>query len=406
MKVLFINTTCGVGSHGRICGELAEDYEKQGHICKIAYGRGCSDRFSRFGYQIGNKFSIYSDVLNTRLFDKHGLNSKIATKNFLKWADSFNPDLLWLHNIHGYYINYELLFDWIKSRPQMEVKWTLHDCWAFTGHCGFFTMAACDKWKNGCNNCPLKNDYPSSYLMDNSKENYKRKRASFTGVENLTLITPSQWLADLVKESFLKEYPVKVRYNTVDTAIFRPTESDFRLRNNIENKIIVLGVANVWHRRKGLDDFIQLAGMLDDNYRIVLVGLTKKQIKDFEQYSPGIHRVNSAMGDIFRIDKTRKPQKATPREIKRTTNGVAIVPDVSDLYWEINKDHELDCTGTEMILIERTGSPQELAGLYSIADYYVNPTHEDNYPTTNLEAQACGTFVITYDVGGSKETIK
>ena len=159
----------------------------------------------------------------------------------------------------------------------------------------------------------------------------------------MTLITPSNWLADLVKQSFLKEYPVEVHYNTIDKTIFKPTPSDFRQRYGLENKKIVLGVANIWDERKGLRDFYKLAQMLDDKYVVVLVGLSKKQMKEL------------------------------PKNIKG---------------------------------IMRTNSPQELAEIYTAADVFLNPTYEDNYPTVNLEAEACGTRVITYDTGGCRETVR
>ncbi len=343
MKILFINSVCGIGSTGRICAKLAQQFEKEGHTVKIAYGRNSfvPEQYKKYAVRIGSEFDVKLHALQTRLFDKHGFASKNATKEFLKWADNYNPDLVWLHNIHGYYINIEMLFDWIKSRPNMQTKWTLHDCWAFTGHCSYFTMAACNKWQTCCQNCPQTRNYPKSYF-DNSKNNFARKKAAFTGVKNLKIITPSKWLADLVKQSFLKEYPVEVIYNTIDKSIFKPTPSDFRKKHGLENKKIILGVASVWEGRKGLADFIKLAKMLGDNYKIVLVGLTDKQIKTLPQ----------------------------------------------------------NCLG-----IKRTSIPQELAAIYTAADVFFNPTYEDNYPTVNLEAQACGTPVITYDTGGARETI-
>ncbi len=324
-----INSVCGIGSTGRICTDLAQEMEAKGHEVKIAYGRSDTvpEKFRKYAVQIGNSLGVKAHVLRTRLLDEHGLGSRKATQKFLQWADSYNPDLLWLHNIHGYYINYELLFQWIKSRPNMQVKWTLHDCWAFTGHCSY---------------CPQTRRYPASYGKDNCKRNFDRKRAAFTGVKNLMLITPSKWLADLTRQSFLREYPVEVRYNTIDTNIFKPTPSDFRERYGLQDKIIVLGVANVWDERKGLNDFYKLAQMLDDRYAIVLVGLSKKQMK------------------------------ALPKNI---------------------------CG------IQRTNSPKELAAIYTAADVFFNPTYEDNYPTVNLEAEACGTRVITYDAGGARETV-
>lgn len=344
MKVLLINSVCGIGSTGRICTDLAQQFEAAGDEVKIAYGRKGTvpEQFQKYAVRIGTDWDCKMHALQTRLFDTHGFGSKHATKKFLQWAEEYKPDLVWLHNIHGYYINVEMLFEWIKKHPEMQVKWTLHDCWAFTGHCSYFTAVKCAQWKNHCSYCSQLRRYPACYAMSSVRRNFARKRAAFTGVPNLTLITPSKWLADLVKQSFLKEYPVEVHYNTIDTTIFKPTPSDFRERYGLQDKNIVLGVANVWEDRKGLFDFYKLAEMLDDHYAIVLVGLSEKQTENL------------------------------PKNIKG---------------------------------IQRTNSPKELAAIYTAADVFVNPTYEDNYPTVNLEAQACGTRVITYDTGGSKETL-
>ncbi|MBQ7593870.1 MAG: glycosyltransferase [Synergistaceae bacterium] len=344
MRVLFINEVCGTGSTGKITCELAEDYEREGHEVKIAYGRSSfvPEKYRRFAVQIGSKFDVYAHALLTRLTDRHGFYSKHATRKFLRWANSYNPSFLWLHNIHGYYINIELLFDWIKSRDNLKVFWTLHDCWSFTGHCAFFTMAKCEKWRVHCENCPQKNSYPKSF-HDGSYENYEAKRRIFTGVHDMRIITPSQWLAELVKQSFLKEYPVEVRNNKIDTNIFKPSPSDFREKYNLTGKFIVLGVASVWDKRKGLEDFVKLSKMLDpEKFAIFLVGLKPEQIKTL------------------------------PKNI---------------------------------LAISRTNNQRELAEIYTAADVFFNPTYEDNYPTVNLEAEACGTPVLSYDTGGSPETL-
>lgn len=344
MRVLLINSVCGIGSTGRICTDLAKEFDANGHEVKIAYGRSAivPEKFKKYAVRIGNGFDVKIHGLESRLFDNHGLASKRATKEFLQYADEYNPDLIWLHNLHGYYINYELLFQWIKSRPEMEVMWTLHDCWAFTGHCSHFTIAKCKQWKSYCSQCPQIRRYPACYGKGAASQNFDRKCKAFTGVKNMTLITPSQWLADLVKQSFLKDYPVEVQYNTVDTTVFKPTSSDFRERYRLIGKTIILGVASIWDERKGLQDFYKLAQMLDDRYVIVLVGLSEKQIKKLP---------------------------------------------------------------VNIIGIKRTNSPKELAAIYTAADVFFNPTYEDNFPTVNLEAEACGTKVITYDTGGCWETI-
>lgn len=293
MRILLINEVFGTTSTGKICAQIAEQYEKEGHTVKVAYGRWgeVPEKYKRFAYRIGSDFDVKMHALETRLFDSHGLGSYLATKRFLKFAKEFNPDLLWIHNIHGYYINYPLLFSWIKLRPNMQIKWTLHDCWAFTGHCVHFTFAKCYKWKNGCSRCCQKTKYPASYLLDGSKRNYKKKKKAFLGVDNMTIITPSNWLADLVHESFLKNYPVKVQYNTVDTKVFKPTMSDFREKYKIGERKMILAVSNTWEvPSKGLSDIYELAKMLDDKYVIVLVGITEELIREIPKNIVGLKK--------------------------------------------------------------------------------------------------------------------
>lgn len=341
MKYLLINTVAGSGSTGRIAADKCRELQAQGQQCVLAYGRwkvNCEDIKT---YKIGTALDYQLHGLYTRLFDKHGFGSKRATKKFLKWVDEYNPDVIWIHNIHGYYINIELFFDYLKQ-AEKKVYWTLHDCWSFTGHCAYFTYADCYKWKEACHRCPEKDKYPKSLLFDNSRNNYHRKKKAFCGVKNMTLITPSQWLADLIQESFLKEYPVKVVRNTMNQNTFKPTAGSFRKQYGLENKKILLGVASTWDERKGLDDYVKLAKMLSDEYRIVLVGLNKKQMKN--------------------------------------------LPD-------------------NVIGVARTENMNQLAEIYTVADLFVNLSYEENYPTVNLEAQACGTRVIAYDTGGTRETL-
>lgn len=345
MKVLLINSVCGIGSTGKICGALAEEFEKNGHQAVIAFGRDGTvpDRYKPFAHRIGTDLDVKISALRTRLLDDHGFANAKATREFLKWADSYDPDLLWLHNIHGYYIHVGLLFDWIKSRPHMQVKWTLHDCWTFTGHCSHFTAVKCDRWKTGCHSCPEKGNYPASALLDNSRNNYQRKKAAFTGVQNMRLIVPSQWLKDLVQQSFLGCYPVEVCYNTVDTAVFKPTSGDFRSKHGLDDKTIVLGVAGVWTDRKGMGDFLELRKLLDDDHAIVLVGVNEQQ------------------------------KKSLPEGI---------------------------------LGITRTHDPRELAEIYTAADIYVNPSREETFGMTTLEAISCGTPAIVYRGTACEEVVE
>lgn len=339
MKVIQINTVCGVGSTGRIATDLYHVLKKEGHSCCIAYGRGKAPA-DVDSYKIDSTADFYLHTFFSRLTDGEGLFSEGATRRLLKKIQEYDPDIIHLHNIHGHYLNYPILFRFLKNyhRP---VVWTLHDCWSFTGHCAYFDYVGCQLWQKGCQHCPQLKSYPQSYGIDHSAENYARKKELFTGIERLHIVTPSQWLANLVKKSFLKEYPVTVIHNGIDTSVFKPTESDFRKQHGLENKKILLGVASPWTPRKGLQDFIKLAPMLPENWKIVLVGLSK---------------------------------------------------------------HQLAHLPSDILGLERTNNTKELAQIYTAADVFFNPTYEDNYPTTNLEAIACGTPVITYDTGGSPES--
>lgn len=342
MKVLQINVVCGIRSTGRICTDIAEMLTKDGHECKIAYGRETvPEKYQPYAVRIGTDWDTKLHGLKARLFDGAGFGSKGTTRRFIDWVKVYDPDVIHLHNIHGYYINIEILFEYLKTCGK-PVIWTLHDCWAFTGHCTYFDYVGCDKWKTECGHCPQKGEYPKSVVLDRSNRNYQKKRELFTEMPNMTLVTPSRWLAGLVRQSFLNQYPVEVIPNGIDTSIFKPTESNLRQQYELENKKIILGVASIWDKRKGLNDFIELSKMLDHTYQIIIVGLTKKQIQ-------------------------RMP--------------------------------------ANILCIERTNSPAELAAWYTAADVFVNPTYEDNYPTTNLEAQSCGTPVITYNTGGSPESV-
>lgn len=335
-----INVVCGIRSTGRICTDLALALENQGHEVKIAYGREeVPERFQHYAMRIGTELDVKLHVVRARLQDGCGWGSKKATKKFIEWVKQYDPDIIHIHNLHGYFINIEVLFNYLKSCGK-RIIWTLHDCWAFTGHAAYCEAAKCCRWKAGCYDCPNIKEYPAS-LFDRSKENWEKKRRLIQNIPNLIIVTPSQWLSNLVKKSFLSEYPVTVIHNGVDTSVFKPTEGNALKKMKLSGKKVVLGVAALWEKRKGLQDFIKLSEMLPEEYQIVLVGLSKEQMKEIPSQIMGI---------------------------------------------------------------ERTNSVNELVELYSSADVYVNPTYEDNYPTTNIEAIACGTPVLTYDTGGSGES--
>ena len=338
MKVLQINSVCGYGSTGRIAVDLYRTIIKQGYSGKIAYGRGTAPE-EVDSLKIGNSMQVYLNVVKNRILDNEGFSSKFATQELIKQIEQYNPDIIHLHNIHGYYLNIEILFEYL-TKSNIPVVWTLHDCWTLTGHCAYFDYVECGRWKTNCCSCPQKGEYPKSVALDKSEKNHIKKKEIFSKHKNITFVTPSEWLADVLKKSYMKEFPVEVINNGIDLEVFSPTESNLREEYNLKDKFVILGVASIWDRRKGLEYFAKLSEGLDKSFKIILIGVSEKQ-------------------------KRQLP------------NGV--------------------------IGIERTNNIRELAKFYSMADVFVNPTLEDNFPTTNIEALACGTPVVTYNTGGSPE---
>ncbi len=339
MKVYQINSVCGTGSTGRIACDLADVLQKHGSDSRIAYGRGDCKRENTFRFESDPGVMLHGVL--SRITDRHAFYSASATKKLIADIKQYDPDVIHLHNLHGYYVNIALLFDFLSSYGK-PVVWTLHDCWAFTGHCAFFESIGCDKWKTQCSSCPQKKVYPASLFADSSVKNHKDKKRLFTSVPDMTVITPSKWLAGLTKQSCLGKYDIRVIPNGINLTSFKPTHSEIRGKYGLQDKKILLGVAGVWTEYKGLPDFTELNKILPEEYVIVLVGLTNKQI---EQLPDGI------------------------------------------------------------VGIARTESAEELAAFYTQAHAFINPTYEDNFPTTNLEALACGTPVFTYQTGGSVESV-
>lgn len=341
MKILQVNTVCGTGSVGRIALDLYHVIEEKGSECLIAYGRGSAPN-NIHCINVNSKLDFYSHVLYQFTTGANGFASVGSTKKLIKEIDKFNPDIIHLHNLHGFYLNIEIFFTYLK-KINKPVVWTLHDCWSFTGHCAYFDYVQCDKWKTGCHHCEqYKSAYPYGLLHDNSVYNYKKKKELFNGLSNLTIVTPCNWLKNYVKQSFLKDYPVKVIYNGIDLEQFKPVEGELTKQYGYANQHVILGVANMWEARKGLKYFIQLAELLSEEYRIILVGLSEKQKRELP---------------------------------------------------------------SNIIGITRTQNVNELAQLYSLSSVYVNATLEDNFPTTNIEALACNTPVITFATGGSVESV-
>lgn len=336
-KVVSLNAH-GKFSTGNIATSITEALKNDS---KFVYSR---DNVSKdFAVKHYSKLELWSDIVMTRVTGFDSVWSWNNTRKILRLLKKEKPDIIHLHNLHGFYVNYNKLFKFIKKH-NIKVVWTLHDCWSFTGHCAYFDLIGCEKWKTQCKNCPIhKETYLKSWLFDCSRMNFKRKKKAFCGVENLTVVTPSQWLADLARESFLKEYPIQVINNGVNVENFkiRPNENFGDILPS--DKKIVVAVASSWDKRKGLDDVVEISRRLPRDYAVVVVGVTEEQKKQLKEEN--------------------------------------------------------------IITVTRTENQRQLAELYSAAYTFINPTYEENYPTVNLEALCCGCPVITYSTGGSAEML-
>lgn len=346
-KLLQINPVLRVNtSTGRIMQEIGELAMQHGWESYIAYSYGrdgikpCKSHL----VPVGNRWSVVWHGIVTRLFDRHGLSSDEATRRFIRQIEELNPDIIHIHNIHGYFLNYKILFEFL-SRYGKPVIWTVHDCWLYTGHCYYYSYIGCNKWQIGCRHCPQKKEFPTSWLLDRSERNFLDKKAAFTSMpkERLTIVPVSEWIRGEMEHSFLKGYDMRVIHNGINLEVFNIYGTE-EVKNKYElgGKHILLGVASIWSREKGLDDFIELSAMLNEDETLVLVG-------------------------VDAVIQKRLPQN--------------------------------------IVGIRRTENIRQLAELYSAADVFVNLTWQDNYPTVNLEAIACGTPVVTYRTGGSIEAV-
>ena len=346
-KLLQINPVIRTNtSTGRIMQEIGELAMANGWESYIAYSGGrdgikpCKSTLM----PVGGKLDVAAHGLWTRLTDRHGLASWGATRKFIKEIEALKPDVIHIHNIHGYFLNYRLLFDYLK-KADIPVVWTIHDCWLYTGHCYYYSSVGCDRWKSGCGNCPQRKAFPSSWLIDRSAGNYKDKSAAFNSIKDkLTIVPVSRWIREEMSHSFLKDCRYQVIHNGIDLNVFdvQPDDKEVREKYGLGKKHIILGLASIWCKEKGWDDFVRMSEMLNEDEVIVMVGVSEEQ------------------------------QKLLPPNI---------------------------------VAIRRTDNIRQLAELYSAAVAFVNPTWQDNYPTVNLEAIACGTPVVTYRTGGSVEAV-
>ena len=341
-RVFHVSGAINYGAPGRIVEQIGLLAEKNGYECFVAHSTRNENPSQLRHYAMTTRWQEVVHALGSKFLDLHGLLSTAQTRELVERIKDYQPDIIHLHNIHGYFCNFKVLFEYLDS-VDTPVVWTLHDCWSFTGRCFHFVGVDCYKWKTGCYDCKAEPGYTVSKYYDRSRELYALKKRLFSSVKNLTLVPVSDWQAAFLKDSFLKDCNVHTIHNGVDIEKFRPMNGNrLRDKHRLDGKFVILGVASPWNTRKGLDDFYRLRTMLSDEFAIVMVGLT-------------------------------------PKQIEKLPDGI--------------------------IGIARTESQQELAEYYSMADVFVNLTYLDTFPTTNLEALACGTPVVTYRTGGSPEAI-
>ncbi|WP_053373004.1 glycosyltransferase [Paenibacillus sp. FJAT-27812] len=340
MKVLQINTVYRVKSTGRTCYELSMSMEKAGHECYTAYGFGFWE--DKNSYRIGNNKEYYFHNISSRVTGKQGYYSVNGTKRLINYIKKINPDIIHLRNLHANYLNLPILFDYLAN-ADIPVVLNLHDCWAFTGKCAHYTEIGCYKWKTQCGKCPKIKEYPSSIFRDFTTTMYEDKKKWFSSIKNLTVVGVSKWVAEQARQSFLSNRSITSIYNWIDHEIFKPYQEEVFQKYDIEDtKFTIIGVSAIWSNDSPrLQDFRELAKIINDDMQIILVGQTQ--------------------GTINEIDK------------------IKFIPFVDNT--------------------------KDLAKLYSSADVYVHLSVEDTFGKVIAEAMACGTPAIVYNSTACPEII-
>lgn len=353
MKSLVEINTVVNNSTGRIMHDIQREADLSGMETLSIVGR-------RYVYtdvpcvKFGNALSFWIHVIWTTLTDRHGLEpvlSSLFTRKMVDRIREANPDIIHLHNIHGYYLHYPTLMKYLAYEYKGKIIWTFHDLWSITGHCPHYIAVNCNKWMTGCNHCPNKKRYPVSLGLDGSRKNYEIKKELFTSLSKLTITVPSEWMASQVRQSFMGKYPVEVIHNGIDTAVFdynrlavdSYTESSRCVgKTSCSDKKILLSVASIWDERKGLKDLVALSDKLSDDYVMVIVGLSKHQIS-------------------------------------RLPKGV--------------------------IGITRTENIEELVSIYSRANIFINPSLEESFSLVTVEALSCGCPCVVLDTSAVAELV-
>lgn len=342
LTLLQINVDANAGSTGRLAEDIGDVAIENGWISYVAFGRDFHPSRSNL-IHIGGRLNIWGHVAATRLFDRHGFASYFATKRLVKHLKEIRPDIIQLHNIHGYFLNLPVLFHYI-AKADIPVVWSLHDCWSMTGHCSHFALAKCEKWKNQCYHCPLLDEYPKSWGWDSSSINYKQKKSLIQAVPRLTIVSGSEWIAKIAKESYFSNRSIHVIPDGIDTVIYSPQTDieELRRKYHLEGKFVIMASGTSWPYYKGLADYAALRDLLDDNFEILIVGMQANEIQSLPK---------------------------------------------------------------GLIGIPRTKTPNELAKWYSLADCVMSLSRLESFGLTPVEGFACGTPAIVYNNAALPELI-
>lgn len=332
--LLQINITANWGSTGKIAESIGIAAIKAGWESYVAYGRWSNPSQSNL-IKVGGWWDKYFHFAEQRIRDNEGLCSRRATKKLIRQIEELKPDIVHLHNIHDHYLNYRLLFEYL-NQTDIRVVWTFHDCWAFTGHCFHFVTENCMKWKTGCFECPMRSISPKT-LLDRSKEHFELKKRLFSACKNLTIVPCSDWMADFVRQSFLKDKRIEVIKNGVDLDVFKPLEMGTR-----DNSFEVLAVSNVWNESKGFTDIFKLRELLPKEYNITVVGLSANQVDKLPKGVLGIQRTQNVQ-ELVEL---------------YTNANVLVNPTYADTFPTVNLE-ALAC-GTPVITYRTGGSPESV----------------------------------------------
>ena len=340
-RLVEINVSLNWGSTGRIAEQIGACAEKQGWDVYIVHGARYINKSAFKHIQVSTRIEEFIHWLYSFLWDAQGLGSFFATKRLIRRLKKVSPTLVHCHNIHGCYINYPILFSYLKEN-NIPVVWTFHDCWPFTGHCAYYIEANCEKWKSHCKQCPATKSFPNS-ICDKSSRNFDKKKNVYGLFDNLTIVPVTNWLAEEVKQSFLSQATIKSIHNGIDVSVFSFIESDIRQKYNITAKYVLLSVATGFDERKGLEDYNKLSDILSEEFQIILVG--------------GLERgCNVKLSD-------------------------------------------------KILLLPKTKDQKELACFYSCSDLLLSLSYAETFGLTMVEAMACGTPVVVYDNTAQSEVV-